>query len=84
MNIEVLAGLSGMIIGIVAALTKAGIPTKFAPIMAAVLGIVIVCLLSNAWNVATILTGLVTGLAAVGLHTGIGTTKDAVVEAVGK
>lgn len=81
MSIEALGGLSAAIIGFVGVFTQAGMPTKFAPILACVFGIISVCLLGHSWGFNDILVGLMTGLTAVGIHAGTGATKDLVVDA---
>ena len=61
MNIEIIP----LITGLVAVAKQAGLPSRYAPIMAVVLGIVLV--LDNNISVASLATGVFYGLSAVGL-----------------
>jgi hypothetical protein len=69
------AGLVPLIIGVVAVFKTAGLPSRLAPLLSLILGIVAVLLLPYEVAVALkILIGIGTGLSASGLYSGAKTT----------
>lgn len=66
----------GVLVAVVAALThvasNVGLPTKWCPVLALVLGVIgTVCLALFAVTATTVITGLVVGLSAYGLWNGV-------------
>ena len=62
-----------IIIGLVAVFRKVGLATRFAPMVAVVLGVIGVVVLSE-FTSFNVIVGIVTGLSASGLYSGTKTT----------
>ncbi|MGO3751224.1 MAG: hypothetical protein ACTJGH_00485 [Peptoniphilaceae bacterium] len=60
--------LTAVVLGIVQAFKTAGLPSKYSPIVAIVIGATLMAILEGN-NPKNILTGIVIGLSAVGLYT---------------
>ncbi len=63
--------LAAIIIGLVAVLTKAGLPAKFAPLASVVLGVAsaaLIVTLANAPPTLALMYGIIAGLSACGLY----------------
>ena len=58
-----------VVIGLIAVAKQTGLPTRFAPLAALVLGIALTALTGTSWQ-ADILQGIITGLSAAGLYSG--------------
>lgn len=68
-----------LIVGLVALATSLGLPKKFAPVLAVVLGVVVGLVYLAPGNAAEgILVGIATGLSSVGLYSGTKNTVQAV------
>ncbi len=70
MNIGIIAGAGLVIMGLVGCLTTAGMPKRFAPACAVVIGVILSCLLVKPFGIMTVLVGIVTGLTACGMYGG--------------
>lgn len=70
--------LAAIIVGLVEAAKRLGCPKKFLPLLAVVLGIILVMLSGwQGWGVV-IINGIVSGLAAVGLFSSVRNTYEAI------
>lgn len=68
-----------LIVGVVELLKQLGLPTKFAGVVAAILGIVIGIVYVAPANIAEgLLVGLSLGLAAAGLYSGVKNTVEGI------
>ena len=78
MDIQIVLSLTvvvAVVIGIVQAAKTMGLPTQFAPLLAIVLGIIMSLGLSLfEATFSVIMTGLIIGLSACGLYSGVKTT----------
>jgi len=70
------AVLVPVIIGAVEAAKRAGLATRYAPLLALGLAVGAVGLLSGSWDSQTLLEGVVAGLSAAGLYSGTRSTLN--------
>lgn len=66
-----------VIIGIVAALKMAGLPSRYAPILSLLLGMSLAYFLSPIPNIENVVNGIIAGLSASGLYSGAKATISA-------
>lgn len=66
-----------IIIGIVATLKMAGLPSRYAPILSLLLGMSLAYFLSPIPNIENVMNGIVAGLSASGLYSGAKATISA-------
>ena len=63
-----------VIVGLVQVIKAAGVPSKYAPLVSIILGIGFVALTTVAWQ-AFVAQGIIAGLAASGLYSGVKSTN---------
>lgn len=68
--------ISGAIIGLVGVATTVGLPKRFAPVLAVLLGIGITALSAGKFSGALVFAGIITGLTASGFYSGAKATVN--------
>lgn len=74
MNLELMSIVTGVTIGLVELVKRIGLSSRFAPLASVLIGIGATALFSHAFTTGVVGIGIVIGLTAAGLYSGVKTT----------